>query len=193
MTGSLKREIALNKAPKEPGLPQTPELTPDRPTKPVPPPVQASRTKPGPPVLTPGTVSRSQKKLIARRGEEIAAIYLKGKGWNILGRNWRAGRFGELDLIARDGAGLTIFVEVKTRKKAPVTFGIPSSGFDAVDWRKRQKIVTSAKSYLGRKRQSDAACRFDIIVVYFEDSTSFLSDSPDPPCSVLHVEDIFSS
>ena len=42
-----------------------------------------------------------------------AAAYLKKKGYRILEANFRC-RFGEIDLIARDGAYL-VFIEVKYR------------------------------------------------------------------------------
>ena len=40
-----------------------------------------------------------------RRGEDLAAVYLKDIGWQILERNWRpnSGLRGELDIIARWG------------------------------------------------------------------------------------------
>lgn len=47
-------------------------------------------------------------------GEQIAVEYLQSQGLRILARNWRC-RYGELDVIADDGSGTVIFVEVKTR------------------------------------------------------------------------------
>ncbi|AJE82008.1 MULTISPECIES: YraN family protein [Streptomyces] len=47
-------------------------------------------------------------------GEDLAAQYLKESGMTILERNWRSGRTGEIDIIARDGDALVI-CEVKTR------------------------------------------------------------------------------
>jgi putative endonuclease len=42
--------------------------------------------------------------------EEIAADFLAAKGMHIVARNFRT-RFGEIDLVARDGESL-VFVEV---------------------------------------------------------------------------------
>lgn len=47
-------------------------------------------------------------------GEQVAVEHLLGQGWVVLDRNWRC-RFGELDVVARDGACL-VAVEVKTRR-----------------------------------------------------------------------------
>lgn len=51
---------------------------------------------------------------IGRLGESIAQTFLEENDCRILARNWRAGRWGEVDLVARDGLATT-FVEVKTR------------------------------------------------------------------------------
>ena len=51
--------------------------------------------------------------------EARAARYLEGRGLTIVERNYRS-RYGEIDLIARDGATL-VFVEVRAR--ASNTFG----------------------------------------------------------------------
>ena len=47
-------------------------------------------------------------------GEKIACEYLVGKGFKILGKNWRIS-FGEIDIIARK-ARRYYFFEVKTGK-----------------------------------------------------------------------------
>jgi putative endonuclease len=47
-------------------------------------------------------------------GEQVAVEHLRGMGLQILQRNWRC-RYGELDVIAADGDGTVVFVEVKTR------------------------------------------------------------------------------
>jgi putative endonuclease len=55
-----------------------------------------------------------QRRVLGRRGEELAAAHLDRMGFAPLGRNVRT-RYGEIDLIAFDGRTL-IFVEVKTRQ-----------------------------------------------------------------------------
>jgi putative endonuclease len=51
---------------------------------------------------------------VGRYGERIAAQHLRGAGYEVLDRNWRC-RWGELDLVARDGCDV-VAVEVKTRR-----------------------------------------------------------------------------
>ena len=51
-----------------------------------------------------------------QQGEEHAAQHFERLGFDVLARNHRT-RFGELDLVAYDGATL-VFVEVKTRRSA---------------------------------------------------------------------------
>ncbi|MEU3607147.1 YraN family protein [Streptomyces sp. NPDC035033] len=54
-------------------------------------------------------------RALGRYGEELAARRLTRTGLHILARNWRCGREGEIDIVARDGDTLVI-CEVKTRR-----------------------------------------------------------------------------
>ena len=54
--------------------------------------------------------------LRGQAGERRAAAYLKAQGLSIVANNIRS-RYGEIDLIARDGAVL-VFVEVRSRRIA---------------------------------------------------------------------------
>ncbi|MFF7531047.1 YraN family protein [Streptomyces bobili] len=51
---------------------------------------------------------------LGRYGEELAARRLADAGITVLERNWRSGRTGEIDIVARDGDVLVV-CEVKTR------------------------------------------------------------------------------
>jgi putative endonuclease len=55
--------------------------------------------------------------VIGRYGEELAARRLTEAGMTVLERNWRSGRAGEIDIVARDGDVLVV-CEVKTRRGA---------------------------------------------------------------------------
>ena len=70
--------------------------------------------------------------------EARAAAFLESRGVQILCRNYRT-RYGEVDLIGLDGPYL-IFVEVKYRSS-----GKMGSPLEAVDYRKRQKIMQTAR------------------------------------------------
>ena len=89
--------------------------------------------------------------------EERAAAYLESMGVQIICRNYRT-RYGEIDLIGLDGPYL-IFVEVKYRSSGRM--GAP---LEAVDSRKRQKIIQMARRYLSEHHyREDAPVRFDCV------------------------------
>lgn len=88
--------------------------------------------------------------------EERAAEYLIAQNYQILERNYRI-RFGEIDIIARDGTVL-VFIEVKYRKNDE-----SGNPLEAVDIRKQRKIIKVARYYLYQKKYGDVPCRFDVI------------------------------
>ena len=90
-------------------------------------------------------------------GEEAAAEWLRANGFEILYRNWRSGRY-ELDIVATNFDRIH-FVEVKTRKAGSLI-----SGVEAVDERKRQRILLSANDYIV-KTLNEKQPRFDVAEV----------------------------
>ncbi len=92
-------------------------------------------------------------------GEELASEYLKENGFTILERNFRAGRFGEIDIIAAEREYIC-FIEVKTRTGS--LFGTPA---EAVGHAKREKLRQLAWIYLKQKNLKDRNMRFDIVEV----------------------------
>jgi len=108
------------------------------------------------------TSSEDQKPSIGKLGENLAANFLEKKGYNILERNYRFSH-GEIDIIAEKD-GMLIFTEVKTKKFGD--FG------DPINWIKRGKqlqIGRVARGYLYEKNITDRDCRFDVILVTWED------------------------
>ncbi|MFL1900102.1 YraN family protein [Streptomyces tauricus] len=55
------------------------------------------------------------RNALGKYGEDLAARRLAEVGMTVLQRNWRAGRSGEIDIVARDGDALVV-CEVKTRR-----------------------------------------------------------------------------
>ena|SRR5438128_2388653 len=55
------------------------------------------------------------RSALGRYGEELAARRLVETGMTVLERNWRCGRTGEIDIVARDGDVLVV-CEVKSRR-----------------------------------------------------------------------------
>ena len=92
-----------------------------------------------------------------RRAETLAAEHLIANGLTIIDRNFRT-RFGEIDLIARDGATL-VFVEVRMRSS--VAYG---GGIESISSAKRARLIAAAKGYLAMLKR-EPPCRFDAVVM----------------------------
>ncbi|MCG9879945.1 MAG: YraN family protein [Bacteroidia bacterium] len=93
-----------------------------------------------------------------RLGEDLAAQHLVKKGYEIVAKNYRAGRV-EIDLICRKDR-LWVFVEVKSRFNALVQPEL------AVDYAKQRNIARAANAYLMRANIQDPI-QFDIIAINF--------------------------
>jgi putative endonuclease len=114
-------------------------------------------------------------------GEAVACKYLEQKGYIIKDKNFRAGRIGELDIVAQFEDNIC-FVEVKSRKT--LNYGTPS---EAVTYRKQQKIKLIAQIYMkSLVLKVDYNIRFDIIEI-------FIGGSADSPIikSINHIENAF--
>ena len=88
--------------------------------------------------------------------EIFAANHLEQHGLKILELNHRI-RGGEIDIIALEPSGTTVFVEVKQRKSN--SHGTPGESITA---RKAMLVRRAALQYLGR---DDIACRFDAVLI----------------------------
>ncbi len=101
---------------------------------------------------------------LGARGEALAWNFLKKSGYSIVEKNYRT-RFGEMDVIA-EKEGSLIFIEIKTRRNHH--FGLPA---EAVDWRKRRKMIQVAESYLQQKKMENREARFDILSITWDGTT----------------------
>lgn len=101
---------------------------------------------------------------LGRRGEKLAAKFLRRSGFKVLYRNFRAPRGGEIDIVCRDGDEL-VFVEVKTRSSRD--YGSPAS---AVNREKQALIARGALAWLRLLDNPDLIFRFDIVEVVIDDS-----------------------
>lgn len=110
---------------------------------------------------------------LGKEGEDEAVRFLKEKGYRILHRNWRSGRW-ELDIVAEYG-GEIIVVEVKTRRNK--LFGNPE---ESIGEQKIRRIVASTDAYL-RRFGIDLPVRFDIIALI----------GTEKPLEVVHIEQAF--
>ena len=102
---------------------------------------------------------KDTKKIITgKKGEKIAAAYLKKNGYRIIEINFRC-PIGEIDIVAKEKNDL-VFVEVKTRKS--IDLGYPEQ---AVGIRKQKKMSQLALWYLQKRKIADTNARFDVVAV----------------------------
>ena len=133
-------------------------------------------------------MSQTDKQLIGRLGEELAADFLKNDGYTIVAQNTRLGK-QEIDIIAEDNDFL-VFVEVKTRTclyPESNVFGIPAR---AVDVSKRKNTVTAARHYL-LANYTEKQPRIDVIEVYLLQQKDGLLNPK--PIKINHIRNAFDS
>lgn len=96
---------------------------------------------------------------VGRRGEDLAADYLKKeKGYKVVARNWRY-KSDEIDIVARDGEVL-VFLEVKASTNeglVPVYYKVTR--------KKKTNLARACKGYLKMSNPRPRHFRFDIVTV----------------------------
>ena len=107
------------------------------------------------------------------KGEELASVYLEGKGYTVLEKNWQFGR-EEIDIIAQQNDTLVV-VEVKTRSGS--FFGEPE---EFVNRQKQKNLIKAVNAYI-EKNNLELEVRFDIIGVILTGKNHRIN----------HVEDAF--
>ena len=91
-----------------------------------------------------------------RSYEKLAGRFYEEQGFEILARNWRAGRL-EIDLIVqRDN--LIVFVEVKSASSK--LFGHPA---ERVDEKKTVNLTRAAQQFIEQKKVDNCDLRFDVV------------------------------
>ncbi len=106
---------------------------------------------------------------LGKRGEDLAARFLRKSGYKVLYRNFRAPKGGEVDIVCRDGKTL-VFVEVKTRTS--LDFGAPA---EAVKLKKQRLITRGGLAWLRMLDNPDIVFRFDIAEVVIDDDVPRVS------------------
>ncbi len=91
------------------------------------------------------------------QAEQIAARFLQRQGLTLVDTNYRC-RFGEIDLILRDGETL-VFAEVRLRSRSD--FGGAAASIDA---HKQQRLILAAQHYLASLSRVPP-CRFDALLL----------------------------
>ncbi|MFN0315562.1 MAG: YraN family protein [Burkholderiales bacterium] len=101
--------------------------------------------------------------------EDEALAFLRHQGLQLLERNYRC-RFGEIDLIMKEGATL-VFVEVRMRKNA--SFG---GAAESITARKQKRIIAAARHYLSQSRVVPN-CRFDALLLCPNQPADWIRDA----------------
>ena len=100
--------------------------------------------------------SRAEREAKGRRGEALAAWYLRLKGWRIMAQRVKTSR-GEIDLIARRG-GVVAFVEVKWRASAAeLDF--------AIDEYRLRRVASAAEAVAHRYAKAGEVQRIDVLLL----------------------------
>lgn len=99
-----------------------------------------------------------------RLAENFAARVLAKKGYIILEQNF-SNKFGEIDIIARDGK-ILVFVEVKA--KIGGDFGLPE---DMINPGKLQRVRNMATMYM---KGELLPCRVDVVAVVLDEESNVI-------------------
>ncbi len=109
-----------------------------------------------------------------KTGENLAAIWLADKGFSILCRNWRHGRY-EVDIIAGRSAILHI-VEVKTRRSS--AYGHPEQ---SVSRKKLEHMMQGAAGWL-HQWPGYHRVQYDVLAI---------TQDKDTPAEYVLFEDVY--
>ena len=101
-------------------------------------------------------MKREEAERRGRRGETLAAWYLRLKGWRIVAQRVKTPR-GEIDLIARRGRTLA-FVEVKWRKNGA------DLGF-AIDAYRLRRVAAAAEAVAHRWQRDGDDITIDVLLL----------------------------
>ena len=101
--------------------------------------------------------SQAPSGAMGDRGENLAARYLRNRGYKIITRNFRCDA-GEIDIVARDGKTI-VMVEVKTRSYDDPT---PEA---QVNEHKQHQLTKAGRVYLSRYGNPQPPARFDVVAI----------------------------
>jgi putative endonuclease len=101
-------------------------------------------------------MKRQRAERGGRRGEAIAALWLRLKGWRIVGRRVRT-PVGEIDLVARRGRTLA-FVEVKSRASV-------AEADIALDEYRLRRVAAAAEALAHRYARAGDDIRIDAMFI----------------------------
>lgn len=102
------------------------------------------------------SASRAEAERRGRRGETLAAWWLRLQGWRVLARRQKIGA-GEVDLVVRRGR-MVAFVEVKWRADA--------AGLDtAIDAYRLRRVARAAEALAPKFVRAGDDMRIDVVLI----------------------------
>ena len=114
---------------------------------------------------------------LGKEGERLASSFLEKSDFSILDQNWHSGKYGEIDIIAKDNSSNElVFIEVKSR------FTSTNDAKELVTKNKQKQLYKLANSYLYLKGIENISCRFDVIAIKINKESLELE----------HIKDAFS-
>ena len=102
-------------------------------------------------------IVKMEKDELGKKGEQLAADFLRNNGYTVLSRNWQCGHL-EVDVIA-ENSEFVVFCEVKARSST--VMGNPE---ECVTAQKQKNLIRAASRYLQMTGKTKEV-RFDIISV----------------------------
>lgn len=133
------------------------------------------------------------RKEAAAVGEQIALDWFMSRGLVLVERNWRSGRFTEIDLILRRRDSILVFVEVKTRRIWRDNAGFVDYGFDAINWSKRRKILIGARAFIAKRKLTPRGYQCDAVLVTYDRIAATKDELLVYNPQILHIEGAFDS
>lgn len=115
---------------------------------------------------------------IGSSGENLAATFLKRKGYSVLDTNWRIPG-GEIDIVARDPNGTLVFCEVKTLVGHPQDLE-PEDNLTRAKLIKMRRAAEAYASRHGEMIRDDAGWRMDVVAIVMG-----------TPPEIRHYENVF--
>ena len=129
-----------------------------------------------------GFANDQPSKTVGEIGEDLATRFLKKKGLRIRHRNWynpRGKRLGEIDIVAENGSGHIIFVEVKTRVTTGTAITMP------------EEQITPAKLFKMRRVAELYITHFDLWDRSWQCDAVAISLKNEVIQDIKHIENIF--
>ena len=111
-----------------------------------------------------GCSTRPDRRALGAAGEYTARLVLEDEGLRLLDTNWRDGRRGELDIIARDETdplrSWTVIVEVRTRVGRR-----KGSALASVDHRKVSRLRALTGAWCRAHGHLASRVRIDVVAI----------------------------